>query len=451
MDGVPPSREELERLSLPDLLVVSHQLGVDVSYVKERSEVIDALANQRRQQLTRYSEELQKFKIRLEGQAQEMDLAKQHYQSTYDRVEQAVSDKFAQLHDLLLRKEVEIKGHLLYLKNKGDSVIEDCSEAMLRELDMLNDTIVRCQTRSLDVLDITPSSTSISVSVPTLTGRCFDFHDVANFDLAPLRITLDLTAGTKQMTMEPPYTPRRHQSHNTSLNSSHQPPQGHQSHAQGHQTHQSHAPPSHHRQPPAPRHSTVSSYAGGGGGGGGGGYQSQPPSYGATPQAHKSGKSHSGVDLLTFATDPECFEFSKDAAGLSIRMLPSAPSDVTGTKAREVFSGGSHVWKVRCDNIQQSIIGLVDATDESDSADHGFFWWPTRRDSHGMMGRPSPQLGSIPVVKEGDVLKLTYDGDAGTLRVALNGIDRGLLCTDLYGQLSPCFIFAKGEGLTLMQ
>ena len=87
-------------------------------------------------------------------------------------------------------------------------------------------------------------------------------------------------------------------------------------------------------------------------------------------------------------------------------MLSSAPADVTGTKAHEVFNGGVHMWKVRCDNIQQSIIGLVDANDETESASRGFFWWPTRRDSHGVMGRASPQLTSIPVVKEADVLKV---------------------------------------------
>ena len=303
MEGaIPPSRDELERFSLPDLLVTAQQLGVDVSFVKERSEVIDALANQRRQQLTRYSEELQKFKIRLEGQAQEMGLARQHYQSTYDRVEQAVSDKFAQLHDLLLRKEVEVKGHLLYLKNKGDAVMEDCSEAMHRELDMLNDTIMRCQTRSLDVLDITPSASSISVSIPTLTGRCFDFHDIANFDLAPLRITLDLTAGTKQMTMDPPYTPRKNGGNNNQSQIS-QPPSQHNNRQQN-------------------SYGGYNSQHGGGGGGGaggGGGYPSSHGRQGGGGGGGGGGKSQSGVDFLSFATDPECFEFSKDREGYVAR------------------------------------------------------------------------------------------------------------------------------------
>ena len=298
----PPSREELERLSLADLIATAQALGADVSYAKERTEIIDALASQRRQQLSRYAEELQKFKIRLEGQAQEMELSRQHYQTTYDRVEQAVSEKFIQLHDLLVRKEVEVKGHLLYLKNKGDSILEDSTEAMLRELDMLNDTITRCQTRSLDVLDITPSSSSITVSVPTLTGRCFDFHDLNQFDLSPLRITLDLQPGTKQMKMDPPYVPKTHPSGGASAapqysrqHQSYDAPQQYPSYAS--------APDNRRSYQPAARVADPGAYAA----------QAPPP----PPQHPKPQRAHSGVqgvDALTL-TPSDSFEMQQTSQG----------------------------------------------------------------------------------------------------------------------------------------
>ena len=163
-------------------------------------------------------------------------------------------------------------------------------------------------------------------------------------------------------------------------------------------------------------------------------------------------------------------------------MLSDAPEVLTGAKALEIWNGGTHVWMIRCDHVERSMVGVVDSTDQTENAASGFFWSPTKRLHRGAMGRASPQLAQIPVVQSGDVLKvckggffycifgyffadppprpppppslllqLTFDADAGTLRVGLNGIDRGLLATELFGIFSPCFIFARGESLTLMQ
>eukprot|EP00755_Sulcionema_specki_P007912 Sspe_Gene.39503::Locus_19056_Transcript_1_1_Confidence_1.000_Length_1431::g.39503::m.39503 len=202
---VPPSREELERLPLPELLKRAAGLGIDVTLVHDRSDIVDALVQERRQLLSRYADELLKFKIKLEGQAQEVDLAQQQYQGTYDRVEQGITDRFAQLHDQLLRKEVEIRGHLAYLKNNGDEVLNDCRAAMDRELSLLDQTLQKCQSRNVDVLEITPSHTPIIVTVPHITGRCFEFSDIGALDLTNLHVSLDLQVSSKSIHMASPF------------------------------------------------------------------------------------------------------------------------------------------------------------------------------------------------------------------------------------------------------
>eukprot|EP00659_Diplonema_papillatum_P016545 gene16545-25374_t len=358
MEVLPPTREEVERLPLPELLHRAQQLGADISFAHDRNEIIEALAGQRRQILARYSEELQKFKLKLEGQSQEIELTKQHYQGTYDRVEQAVTDRFAQLHDQLLRKEVEVRGHLAYLKNSGDEVITDCSSAMDKELSILQDTLVRCQSKNLDVLDIQPASTAITVTVPALSGKCFDFADIPALDLGSLKVTLDLNAsygydayGAAGNSYPGQHSVHQHPS-NSRLNDNFSP----------------------------------------------------VPGYGA-PSLSQQASNDPGIDVLTFPPDPE-IEMKQDNAGLTLRLVPNAASEVVGRKANEVFSEGLHVWKVRLDNIQESLLGMVDSRDLSSAgAGDGFFWSPLRRDVHGKRGRASPTLSSIPVAQQGDVLK----------------------------------------------
>ncbi|KAJ9454110.1 zinc finger protein [Diplonema papillatum] len=439
MEVLPPTREEVERLPLPELLHRAQQLGADISFAHDRNEIIEALAGQRRQILARYSEELQKFKLKLEGQSQEIELTKQHYQGTYDRVEQAVTDRFAQLHDQLLRKEVEVRGHLAYLKNSGDEVITDCSSAMDKELSILQDTLVRCQSKNLDVLDIQPASTAITVTVPALSGKCFDFADIPALDLGSLKVTLDLNASSRMMQMEPPNLRGLYQkpelSHPASQNYNVHPPRSYGYDAYGAA---GNSYPGQHSVHQHPSNSRLNDNF------------SPVPGYGA-PSLSQQASNDPGIDVLTFPPDPE-IEMKQDNAGLTLRLVPNAASEVVGRKANEVFSEGLHVWKVRLDNIQESLLGMVDSRDLSSAgAGDGFFWSPLRRDVHGKRGRASPTLSSIPVAQQGDVLKMTYDAGAGTLRATQNGVDRGLLCTDLRGMLSPCFIFARGEGLTLLQ
>eukprot|EP01062_Namystynia_karyoxenos_P024192 TRINITY_DN19403_c0_g1_i1.p1 TRINITY_DN19403_c0_g1~~TRINITY_DN19403_c0_g1_i1.p1 ORF type:complete len:417 (+),score=130.97 TRINITY_DN19403_c0_g1_i1:92-1342(+) len=416
MDQMPPTREQLERMPLPELLRAASQLGADVSFVHDRRDVIDALAAQRQQLLSRYADELLKFKIRLEGHGQELTLGAQEYQATYDRVEQAVTDRFAALHDQLLRKEVEVRGQLAILKNSGDEVLQDCKAAMDRELALLNDTLAKCQSRDVDVLEITPATAPVTVAVPHLTGRCFVFQDCGALDLSQLRVALDLQATSRAVQMTPPV-----------LGDSAPPvvPIGRGS------------------QHPSPRHASYDPV--------GRGAQYAPEA--TPPPAWGARRVGVGAARLTFPTDSEIETADEPGGGLMLRMVPHAVSEVVGTRALETFTEGLHSWKVRLDRFEESLLGVVDSRDTNShlGAGDGFFWSPVRGDVHGQRGRPTPELRRHPPAQAGDVLKLVFDADAGSLRVLHNGIDRGIVCTDLRGVMSPCFIFARGECITLLQ
>eukprot|EP01060_Flectonema_neradi_P000177 TRINITY_DN10129_c0_g2_i1.p1 TRINITY_DN10129_c0_g2~~TRINITY_DN10129_c0_g2_i1.p1 ORF type:complete len:414 (+),score=93.43 TRINITY_DN10129_c0_g2_i1:44-1285(+) len=413
MDGV-PSRGELQGLPLPDLLKVAQQLGVDITHVHDRSEVIDALISHRRAALGRYAEELQKFKIKLEAQHQEMELAKKQYQTTYDNVEQAVIDRFAQMHDQLLRKEIEVRGQMAYLRNNGDEVIADCSSEMEREIAILQEQLDRCTSRDVDILEIAPRTEPTTVTVPSLIGRCFEFNDIGNLDLSGLSVSLDMHTSSRSLQMIPPGAKQNNNN------------QQYQSYGGG--GHQN------------------DSWQGGGGGGGGGRYSQQQSSMYQNPSAG----GNSGVDFLSFPPD-QSLEQRQGEGGLSLRNVDTSTT-VVGTKANEIFSDGFHVWKVRLDNIQGSLVGMIDASNMSHTVENGFFWSPIRRDVLGRIGRAASTVSQIPICKNGDILKFSFDAAEGTLRVAHNGADRGLLCTGLRDyQLSPCFVFSGGEGVTVLQ
>eukprot|EP00755_Sulcionema_specki_P007913 Sspe_Gene.39504::Locus_19056_Transcript_1_1_Confidence_1.000_Length_1431::g.39504::m.39504 len=157
------------------------------------------------------------------------------------------------------------------------------------------------------------------------------------------------------------------------------------------------------------------------------------------------------TDKLTFLlVDPD-IESRETPGGLALRMLPEAQSEVVGARAQEAFSEGVHSWRIRLDSFKETLLGLVDARDSNTNAGDGFFWSPTRRHVHGQRGVKTAALAKHPIVQQGDVLKFIYDCDAGTLRVIHNGTDCGIICTDLRGMMSPSFILARGEGLTLLQ
>eukprot|EP00756_Hemistasia_phaeocysticola_P028406 Hpha_TRINITY_DN16173_c1_g3::TRINITY_DN16173_c1_g3_i1::g.4319::m.4319 len=423
------TREQLERVPLPELLRVAAQQGAEVSFVHDRRDIIEALACQRQQVLSRYSDELLKFKIRLEGHAQELQVSTQEYQATYDRVEQAVTDRFAALHDQLLRKEVEVRGQLAILKNSGDEVLTDCRAAMDREVSLLNETLAKCQSRDVDVLEVTPVSTTVTVAVPQLQGRCFVFGDCGALDLNNLRVSLDLQATSRALQMAPPH-PEPHAVHSTQPSPSRWG-QGAVTNEPGYRPGDtvsgSPAPQTLGRQyEPTPRSGV--------------GYAPPAPGVQSTTR-------------LTFPTDSEIESVEQPAGGLSLRMVAHAASEVVGTRALESFTNGVHSWKVRLDKFDESLLGVVDCKESGTQlgAGDGFFWSPVRGDVHGQRGRPTPDLKRHPPTAPGDVLKLVFDANAGNLRVLHNGIDRGVVCTDLHGVMSPCFIFARGEAITLLQ
>ena len=100
--------------------------------------------------------------------------------------------------------------------------------------------------------------------------------------------------------------------------------------------------------------------------------------------------------------------------------------------------------------IAESFIGIVEKTD-STQVPEGFYWRPTKTNVYdGRAGRVSTAMRSLPPCKNSDVVKFVYDIGSKTLRVAINGVDRGIIVSELHPFLCPCFIFRPGESLTLL-
>eukprot|EP01065_Artemidia_motanka_P038040 TRINITY_DN46921_c0_g1_i1.p1 TRINITY_DN46921_c0_g1~~TRINITY_DN46921_c0_g1_i1.p1 ORF type:complete len:410 (+),score=112.98 TRINITY_DN46921_c0_g1_i1:47-1276(+) len=406
-----PLRDQLERLPLPELLRVAASHGVDVSSAHDRRDVIAELAVLRQQQLRTFAASLREFGARLQGHKGELDKSQMEYQTTYDHVEQMITDRFAELHDQLLRKEVEVRGQLAILKNKGDDMLRECHESMNRELDSLQETVDKCKFQSrdqLDALDLSPVSEPVTVPVPQLTGRHFILADCGPLDLSQLRVALDLQKVTRSVQLNPqaaanPQFPR---------------------------------PVS---QPMPAMHSQLGS-----------------DSALVTEQAPFGGRiggwTRPAAPRLSFPTDREIDTIEQPGVGMTLRMIPDAVTDGLGTRALETFTEGVHTWRVQLDNVTETLLGLVDCRGTGSHVEdgNGFFWSPVRGEAHGQRGRPTAEFKRIRKARPRDRVRMEYDADAGTLRVRINELECGVICTDLKGEMSPCFIFARGESITLL-
>ena len=176
-----------------------------------------------------------------------------------------------------------------------------------------------------------------------------------------------------------------------------------------------------------------------------------------TPAMTRSGQLPSSAYRFTFPVDQDV-EVIERSDGVLYRCISRVPSSQVGLRSNETFEqmrrfsedGSTVTWKVRHEMIAESFIGIVEKTD-STQVPEGFYWRPTKTNVYdGRAGRVSTAMRSLPPCKNSDVVKFVYDIGSKTLRVAINGVDRGIIVSELHPFLCPCFIFRPGESLTLL-
>ena len=370
-------------------------------------------AQEARQQMGRDLEQMSQVKARIESMANDLNRVTAQYNETYDHVESLLTDRFAVFRQTIMQREMEVRKMMLTMRESGDRSLSTARTQFLQKLNSINEAGLqyrRLQNGGADyevLQNRAMMSAFLKMDVPQVSGTGFRVTDVGDLSLTGLVLSLDLST------------------------------------ANG-----------------------VSNGAGGDMGSAYGG--SQAPSRGVsemprsmaaapTPAMTRSGQLPSSAYRFTFPVDQDV-EVIERSDGVLYRCISRVPSSQVGLRSNETFEqmrrfsedGSTVTWKVRLEMIAESFIGIVEKTD-STQVPEGFYWIPTKTNVYdGRAGRVSTAMRSLPPCKNSDVVKFVYDIGSKTLRVAINGVDRGIIVSELHPFLCPCFIFRPGESLTLL-
>lgn len=389
---------------------------------------VSEAAQDMRKAIDRDLERLGQTRTRIELLANDLNRTHSQYQETYDHVESFVSDRFAAFRHQLMQKEVEIRKQLQGLRDVGDHTLTDTRAAFLRKLNAINlagMTGRRLQNGGTDV-DVLRNKSKmadlINTEVPGISGSGFHIADLGDLNLSGLLLTLDLNASLG--TGVPNGTDTR------AMISYNQNNPGDQF-----------------------RYGTAPANSGGYGQASNGlGDTYQPPSP-SQPQQ----RSASPPLRFTFGPEEHC-TISENVEGIRLHCDENVQKQV-GVRANQSFrelphypqDGGLIVWKIRLDRVLNSFLGVVDAEPQDDQP-MGLHWRPMKNGEYDItVGRGTTALQSIPACRPGDVIKFTYDPSNGMLKVAINGLDRGIVATDVPTELAPACILSPGEVVTILR
>lgn len=388
---------------------------------------INKASNEARVQMGRDLEQLGQNKARIESMAMELNRVNLQYQETYDHVESLVSDRFASFKQQLMQKELEVRKYLAQLRESGDNALVEARNQYLAKLNSINEAGMqyrKLQNGGADyevLQNRAAMSTFLKLDIPHVSGTGFRLTDLGDMAISGLNLTLDFQSmhnGTDLV----------YQQHSMLSG-----PNGHT--YAGSVT-------SSRGVSEVPRMASVA-----------------PP-----PRFHPggSGGNNGGPAPLrfTFPLDPDVETMDK-GDGILMRCVAvstGAPVQV-GVRCNESFDqlrraypedGGFVTWKIRMEMVMESFVGAVEKTEQS-QVPEGFYWKPTRAGTvDGRAGKLTTAVRSLPACKNGDVLKFSYDCNSRMLKVSINGVDRGVIVTDLHPHVCACIIFSPGESFTLL-
>ncbi|RNF09731.1 putative zinc finger protein [Trypanosoma rangeli] len=369
-----------------------------------------------RQQLSRDMSLITEKKMCLESQASELNRVTAQYFTSYDSVENILTERFEHFKQRLMQREVELRKLLAALRESGDASLIASRKLFLMKLNALNEAMLRFQHiqhsgSDHEVLESRSILYSfLKTETPSVLGSGFKVSNLGDMVISGLDLQLDLqTVHAAEPQKSAPVE---------------------QMMANG--------PPS-------------------------GGLTTRQP--GESMNGNRRFLAASGLSAetplrLTFPVDDDV-EATVKSDGILLRCVTRGGGGVTqiGVRSKELMEnvvrlfpedGGCVTWRVRLESIAESFLGVVEKTDAT-TIPEGFYWCPTRSGVvDGRIGHFSPLVHQLPLCRNGDVLRFTYEVREGTLRLGLNGSDRGVILTGLHPRIAACFIFYPGEALTVL-
>lgn len=386
-------------------------------------------ANEARVQMGRDLEQMGQIKARIESMAMELNRVNLQYAETYDHVESLITDRFAAFKQQLMQKELEVRKFLASLREGGDASLMQSRVQYLMKLNSINEAGMqyrKLQNGGADheiLQNRSAMSTFLKLDVPHVSGTGFRLTDLGDMVISGLNLTLDFQAV---------------QSGSDSI---------YQQQAQMYNA----------AQVAAGFNSLPSSRTG-----------SEMPRASVAPAAAVTAtpaRVLPGVGApvptplrFTFPLDQDV-ETSERGDGILMRCIARGGPVQVGVRCNETFEqlrrsypedNGVVTWKLRLEMVMESFIGVVEKTEQG-TVPEGFYWKPSRAGTvDGRAGKPTMAVRSLPACKNGDIVKFSYESASRMLKVAINGLDRGAIVTELHPHVCACIIFSPGESFTLL-
>lgn len=395
-------------------------------------------ATEARVQMGRDLEQLGQIKARIESMAMELNRVNLQYGETYDHVESLVTDRFATFRQQLMQKELETRKFLASLRETGDNTLMFSRNQYLAKLNSINEAGMqfrKLQNGGADsevLQNRAAMSNFLKLDVPHVSGTGFRLTDLGDMTISGLNLTLDFQViqnGTELLYQQHP----TQQSMVAAASGFQQPGYG------GHAG----SVPSSRGASEMPQSRAA-------------GFGGQMPQ--SLLQPTPSRGNISAPLRFTFPLDQDV-ETVEKADGILMRCIARGAAVQVGVRCNESFEqlrraypedGGVVTWKLRMEMVMESFVGIVEKS-EAGHVPEGFYWKPTRAGTvDGRAGKPTTAVRSLPACKNGDVLKFTYEVNTRMLKIGINGVDRGVVVTELHPHICACIIFSPGESFTLL-
>ncbi|ESL11970.1 zinc-finger protein [Trypanosoma rangeli SC58] len=369
-----------------------------------------------RQQLSRDMSLITEKKMCLESQASELNRVTTQYFTSYDSVENILTERFEHFKQRLMQREVELRKLLAALRESGDASLIASRKLFLMKLNALNEAMLRFQHiqhsgSDHEVLESRSLLYSfLKTETPSVLGSGFKVSNLGDMVISGLDLQLDLqTVHAAEPQKAAPVE---------------------QMMANG-------SPP--------------------------GSLTTRQPGESMNGNRRFLGASALSAETplrLTFPVDNDV-EATVKSDGIQLRCVTRGGGGATqiGVRSKELMEnvarlfpedGGYVTWRIRLESIAESFVGVVEKSDATNIPE-GFYWCPTRSGVvDGRIGHLSPLVQQLPLCRNGDVLRFTYEVREGALRLGLNGSDCGVILTGLHPRIAACFIFYPGEALTVL-
>lgn len=366
---------------------------------------VSRAAMETRQQMTRDLQQLAQRKARIEADAAELNRVTALYQSSYDSVENMITDRFNQFKQQLLQKELEVRKVLATLRGSGDAMLTSARRQFLLKLNGTNEGLLRFVALQSDGADYeilegrTMLGSFLNTDTPVVHGGGFKLSAMGDMAITGLEVRLDLHEDAKY-----------------------------------------------------------------GGQAGVVGHLSASARVEEQGEALADSPARLGPLRLSFPVDSDV-RLGRTADGVKLTCVARARGGDTqiGVRSRETLANvarafpedkGRVTWAVRLDDVKDSFFGVVEKSRRRGEEPRGFYWKPMSPGVvDGDLGqRRLEAVRSLPACEDGDVIVFTFDAARRTLSLSLphRRVHIGPVLAELNTDIAACFIFCPGESITVL-